>query len=130
MTQHLHAVTLLVPDYDEGLAFYVGKLGFALISDITLSDTKRWVLIAPNAACKTHLLLAKADGPDQQAAIGEQTGGRVGFFLHTDQFDTDYARMDAAGVTFDEAPRTETYGKVVVWRDPWGNRWDLMQLTN
>ena len=128
MTQHLHAVTLLVPDYDAGLAFYVGKLGFALIRDITLSDTKRWVLIAPTPDCATHILLAKADGADQDAAIGKQTGGRVGFFLHTDQFDTDYERMNAAGVQFEEAPRTEPYGKVVVWRDPWGNRWDLLQL--
>ena len=129
MTQHLHAVTLLVPDYDAGIAFYVGKLGFALISDIALSDAKRWVLIAPSQACATHILLAKADGPEQDAAIGNQTGGRVGFFLHTDQFDADYARMKAAGVRFEEAPRTESYGKVVVWRDPWDNRWDLMQLT-
>ena len=124
---HLHAITLVVPDYDAGIAFYVGRLGFALTQDTTLSETKRWVLVTPPGG-QTHLLLAKADGADQTAAIGNQTGGRVGFFLHTDDFDADYAAMKAAGVTFCEAPRDEPYAKVVVWEDPFGNRWDLLEL--
>lgn len=127
MAQHLHAVALLVPDYDAGLAFYVGKLGFTCVSDIALENGKRWVLIQPQGS-QTHLLLAKAHGPEQDAAIGQQTGGRVGFFLHTDSFDRDVAHMRTQGITFEEEPRDEPYGKVVVWRDPFGNRWDLLQL--
>ena len=123
----LSAVTLVVPDYDAALAFYVGKLGFALICDIRQSDTKRWVLVAPPGAQECRLLLARADGPGQQAAIGNQTGGRVGFFLSTDDFARDHAAMRAAGVTFEEDPRHEPYGIVAVWRDPFGNRWDLLQ---
>ncbi len=128
MTLHLHAVALLVPDYDAGIAFYVGKVGFTLIQDTKLSATKRWVLIAPSPDATQHILLARADGPVQSAAIGNQAGGRVGFFLHSDDFDADYTRMHAAGVEFEEEPRDEPYGKVAVWRDPWGNRWDLLQL--
>lgn len=126
-TQQLHAVTLVVPSYDEGIAFYVDVMGFYLESDIDLGDGKRWVMVAPETE-GVALLLAQADGESQNRAIGNQTGGRVGFFLHTDDFDTDYARMHDAGVTFEEAPRDEPYGKVVVWRDPFGNRWDLLQL--
>ncbi|MEM9582078.1 MAG: VOC family protein [Pseudomonadota bacterium] len=128
MTLRLHAFSLLVPDYDEGIAFYVGKVGFSLIEDTQLSANKRWVLIAPSPDTPQHILLARADGPRQEAAIGNQTGGRVGFFLHSDDFDQDYKRMRAAGVTFEELPRSEPYGMVAVWRDPWGNRWDLLQL--
>lgn len=127
MGQHLSAVALVVPDYDAGIAFYVGKLGFELIEDTQQTQTKRWVLIAPKGA-QTRLLLAKADGPEQTAAIGNQTGGRVGFFLHTDDFKADHTRMKAAGVHFEEAPRHEPYGSVAVFRDPFGNRWDLLQL--
>ena len=119
-------VTILVPDYDAGIAFYVDKLGFDLLEDTKLSDTKRWVRVAPKGA-ETALLLAKADGPDQVAAIGHQTGGRVSFFLHTDDFERDYAAMTAAGVTFLEAPRHEPYGSVVVFQDPFGNKWDLIE---
>ena len=125
---HLHAVAIVIPDYDSAIEFYVGKLGFALIHDTRLSDTKRWVLVSPDNSAQTKILLAKADGPDQDAAIGSQTGGRVGFFLHTDDFDATYERMLEARVHFEETPRTEIYGKVVVWQDPWGNRWDLLQL--
>ncbi len=129
MALSLHAFTLVVPDYDAAIAFYVGKVGFTLIQDTKLSEAKRWVLIAASADAACHILLARADGAEQQAAIGKQTGGRVGFFLHSDDFDADYARMVAAGVTFEETARSEPYGKVAVWRDPWGNRWDLLQLT-
>lgn len=124
---HLHAVTLVVPDYEAGIAFYVEKLWFELRADIPLSDTKRWVLVAPPGG-QSQLLLAKADGPEQEAAIGNQTGGRVGFFLHSDDFATDYARLRNAGVKFEEEPRHEAYGTVAVFRDPFGNRWDLLQL--
>ncbi len=124
---HLHAFTLVVPDYAAGLAFYVGKLGFDLRADIDLGDGKRWVMVAPSGA-QTAVLLARADTPAQVAAIGNQTGGRVGFFLHTDDFATDHARLVAAGVQFEEEPRHESYGSVAVWVDPFGNRWDLLQL--
>lgn len=127
MRQRLHAVALVVPDYDAALSFYVGKLGFELIEDIPLTERKRWVLIAPPGG-EARLLLARADGPTQEAAIGNQTGGRVGFFLETDDFDRDHAAMLAAGVTFEETPRNEPYGRVAVWRDPFGNRWDLLEF--
>jgi len=124
----LHAVTLVVPDYDSAIDFYVARLGFELTQDVTLSPTKRWVLVTPPGGGGS-LLLAKADGAKQAAAIGTQTGGRVGFFLLSEDFDGDYDRMRAKGVNFEETPRTEAYGKVAVWQDPFGNRWDLLQLT-
>ena len=126
MSQTIANVTLLVPDYDAGIAFYVDQLGFALLEDTTLTATKRWVRVAPPGA-QTALLLAKADGNAQEAAIGQQTGGRVSFFLHTDNFARDYAAMRAKGVTFKEEPRHETYGSVVVFEDPFGNLWDLIE---
>ncbi|MEM9349561.1 MAG: VOC family protein [Pseudomonadota bacterium] len=128
MTTSLHAVTVVVPDYDAGIEFYVGKLAFNLTADHDLGGGKRWVLVEPPGG-GTKLLLAKAAGEQQQAAIGNQTGGRVGFFLLSDDFEADYAKMRAAAVDFEEDPREETYGKVVVWRDPFGNRWDLLQLS-
>jgi catechol 2,3-dioxygenase-like lactoylglutathione lyase family enzyme len=124
---HLHAFTVLVPDYDAGIAFYVGTLGFDLRADTPLGPGKRWVLVAPKGG-QTAILLARANGTAQEAAIGNQTGGRVGFFLATDDFAADHARMTAAGVQFEEEPRHETYGSVAVWRDPFGNRWDLLQF--
>ena len=126
MTQTIANVTLLVPDYDAGIAFYVDQLGFDLLEDTKLSKTKRWVRVAPKGAA-TALLLAKADGAAQDAAIGHQTGGRVSFFLHTDDFARDYAAMQAKGVTFKEEPRHEAYGSVVVFQDPFGNLWDLIE---
>jgi catechol 2,3-dioxygenase-like lactoylglutathione lyase family enzyme len=118
-------VALVVPDYDAAIAFYVGQLGFRLTEDID-QGAKRWVTVEPPAGgCR--LLLARAAGPEQQAAIGNQTGGRVGFFLETRDFARDHAAMQAAGVTFEEAPRQEPYGTVAVWRDPFGNRWDLIE---
>ena len=122
---HISAVALVVPDYQDGLDFYVGKLGFELIDDIDIGGGKRWVQVAPPGG-ETRLLLAKASGPEQTAAIGRQTGGRVGFFLKVDDFLEMHARMIAADVTFEEDPRDEPYGMVAVFRDPWGNRWDLL----
>lgn len=129
MKQNLHAVTLVVPDYDDALAFYTKRLGFQLLKDIDLGGGKRWVLITPPGSDGGGLLLAKADGPEQRATIGNQTGGRVGFFLQTDDFQRDYTQMRANGVHFEETPRFESYGTVAVWRDPYGNRWDLIQFT-
>ncbi len=127
MKQVIGAITLVVPDYDEAIGFYTGSLGFELVEDTRLSETKRWVLVAPRGSGETRLLLALADGDAQQAAIGNQTGGRVFLFLHTDDFDRDHAAMTAAGVTFLEAPRAEPYGKVAVFADPFGNKWDLIE---
>jgi catechol 2,3-dioxygenase-like lactoylglutathione lyase family enzyme len=129
MKRHIGAISLVVPDYDEALHFYVGKLGFDLIEDTELGDAKRWVLVAPKGSRETRILLARADGPDQRAAIGNQTGGRVFLFLNTDDFDRDFEAMRAAGVDFLEAPRNEPYGKVAVFRDPFGNKWDLIEAS-
>ena len=124
MPSRLSAVALVVPDYDPAIAFYVGRLGFRLTADIDQGH-KRWVTVAPPGG-GTQLVLARAEGPVQTAAIGHQTGGRVFLFLETDDFARDHAAMLAAGVTFEEAPRREPYGTVAVWRDPFGNRWDLI----
>ncbi|WP_120632887.1 VOC family protein [Ruegeria sp. EL01] len=129
MQQSLHAVTLVVPDYDDAIAFYTETLDFKLIQDIDLGGGKRWVRVTPRGFNDASLLLAKAVGPEQHAAIGNQTGGRVGFFLQTDDFARDHEAMLAKGVTFEEDPRHEPYGSVAVWRDPFGNRWDLIQFT-
>ncbi len=128
VARNLYAMAILVPDYDDALDFYVKKLGFVLREDVTLSEDKRWVVIAPDMNCATNLLLAKARGSRQEAAVGDQFGGRVGLFLNTDNFDREYQKMQAAGVNFEEEPRDEDYGKVAVWRDPFGNRWDLLEL--
>lgn len=120
------AVALVVPEYDAAITFYVGALGFTLTEDTDLGGGKRWVLVTPRGG-ETSLLLAKAQGPAQVAAIGAQTGGRVGFFLETEDFARDHARFCAAGVPFEEAPRAEPYGRVAVFRDPFGNRWDLVE---
>ncbi len=129
MAQLISAVTLLVDDYDRAIDFYVNSLGFTLLEDTKLSDTKRWVLVAPSQADaqSTSILIAKADTDAQIASIGEQTGGRVSFFLRTDQFDQDYSAMLEKGVRFLEEPRDEVYAKVVVFEDPFGNKWDLLQ---
>jgi catechol 2,3-dioxygenase-like lactoylglutathione lyase family enzyme len=129
MAQHVSAFAIVVPDYDEGIDFYVNTLGFDLIEDTPQSDTKRWVLVAPKGA-QTRILLAKDANSQQTAVIGNQTGGRVGFFLNTDDFEADYKRMTSAGVFFEEAPRHEVYGSVAVFQDPFRNRWDLLQLNS
>ena len=119
-------IALLVRDYDEAIAYYTGALGFTLIEDTAMSPTKRWVVLAPHAD-GARLLLAKASGPEQEAAVGRQFGGRVGFFLHTEDFARDHARMLGAGVRFIEAPRHEPFGTVAVFEDIYGNRWDLIE---
>ncbi|MBV2353002.1 VOC family protein [Streptomyces sp. J2-1] len=121
-------VTLLVSEYDEAVRFYTEALGFRLAADETRADGTRWVVVEPGPEQGgTGLLLARAKNDDQRARVGDQTGGRVGFFLHTDDFARDHARMTAAGVTFLEAPRHEPYGSVAVFEDLYGNRWDLLQ---
>jgi catechol 2,3-dioxygenase-like lactoylglutathione lyase family enzyme len=121
-------VTLVVDDYDEAIRFYTGALGFRLAEDTPRPDGSRWVVVEADGGGEgTALLLARAEGERQRARIGDQTGGRVGFFLHTDDFARDHARMTAAGVTFLEEPRHEPYGTVAVFRDLYGNRWDLLQ---
>ncbi|CZT33990.1 VOC family protein [Rhizobium sp. 9140] len=127
MRQTIARVTLVVPDYDEAIAFYRDSLGFELLDDLDMEDGKRWVVLRPRGARETALLIAKADGAAQLAAIGNQTGGRVAFFLHTDDFARDHAAMLAKGVTFREEPRHEPYGIVAVFADPFGNLWDLLQ---
>ncbi|AXI81040.1 VOC family protein [Peterkaempfera bronchialis] len=125
---HLGLVAVVVRDYDEAIAFYVESLGFELVEDTRISEEKRWVVVAPPGARESAVLLARAAGREQEARIGDQTGGRVGWFLNTEAFDRDYQRMRAAGVVFEEAPRHEPYGTVAVFRDLYGNRWDLIQL--
>jgi catechol 2,3-dioxygenase-like lactoylglutathione lyase family enzyme len=119
-------IALVVADYDEAIAFYCGKLGFQLVADTPLGEDKRWVIVAPPGG-GARLLLAKASGERQRAAVGNQTGGRVGFFLETDDFDRDFGAFTAAGVRFLEPPRHEAYGSVAVFEDLYGNRWDLIE---
>ena len=118
--------TLFVADYDEAIAFYVDRVGFTLLEDTPLSPGKRWVVAAP-AADGPGLLLAKAADEAQRARIGDQGGGRVMFFVQSDDFAADHARMTAGGVRFVEGPRHEAYGTVAVFEDLYGNRWDLIQ---
>lgn len=127
MKQNISAVAVVVPDYDEAIAFYVATLGFDLVEDTRLSANKRWVLVSPPGSNGTCLLLAKADDETQAAVIGNQTGGRVFLFLTTDDFERDHAAMLRKGVDFLETPRNESYGRVAVFRDPFGNKWDLIQ---
>jgi len=126
MARHLALISLLVGDYDEALSFYVGKLGFDLIEDSDMGAGKRWVVVSPGPG-GSRFLLARAADDHQAARIGDQGGGRVWLFLHTDDFAGDHARMSAAGVRFLEAPRHEAYGSVAVFEDLYGNRWDLLQ---
>lgn len=125
---HIGLVSLVVADYDDAIDFYVNKVGFELIEDTDLGDGKRWVIVGPKGACESRLLLAKASGETQTAAIGNQTGGRVGFFLNTDDFARDHALMKKAGVQFLEEPRYEPYGTVAVFANLYGNKWDLLEL--
>jgi uncharacterized glyoxalase superfamily protein PhnB len=127
MQQYLAGISLVVNDYDEAIEFYTRKLSFTLLEDTRMSDTKRWVVIAPPGSTGCTLLLAKAANDAQKAAVGNQTGGRVFLFLHTDDFDRDYNQMQQAGIEFIESPRQEAYGKVVVFADLYGNRWDLIE---
>jgi len=122
-------VTVVVADYDEAIAFYTGALGFELREDSVLSSTKRWVVVAPKGG-EAGVLLAKAADEQQADRVGDQTGGRVGFFLHTEDFAGDHERITAAGVRFVEGPRTEEYGTVAVFEDLYGNRWDLIERSD
>jgi catechol 2,3-dioxygenase-like lactoylglutathione lyase family enzyme len=125
--RHVALVALLVRDYDEAVAWFKAALGFVLLEDSDQGGGKRWVRIAPTADASFALLLARAVNTAQTAQIGNQHGGRVGFFLHTDDFARDHARLQAAGAHIEQAPRTEAYGTVLVFRDLYGNRWDLIQ---
>jgi len=127
MPQRLAHVTFLVKDYEEAIAFFTGSLGFQLVEDTALGDGKRWVVVAPPGSGGTSLLLARASTPEQAARVGDQTGERVFLFLHTDDFQRDYDRMQSHGVRFAEQPRDEPYGTVVVFLDLYGNKWDLIQ---
>ena len=129
MSQRIAYVSLVVRDYDEAIRFYTRLLGFTLIEDTSLPGGKRWVLVAPPGEEKgARLLLAKAANPGQEKHVGNQTGGRVFLFLHTDDFWRDYRAMTARGVSFLELPRLEPYGTVAVFEDLYGNKWDLLQL--
>lgn len=125
LNKRLAMLALIVPDYDEGIAFFTETLGFSLIADED-QGSKRWVVVRPPQG-GSDILLARATGASQDAAIGQQGAGRVWLFLSTDDFAADHKRMSQAGVHFEEAPRHEPYGIVAVFRDPWGNRWDLLQ---
>jgi catechol 2,3-dioxygenase-like lactoylglutathione lyase family enzyme len=122
----LSAVTFLVREYDEAIAWFCDKLGFQLIENTRLSEAKRWVRVAPNEG-QTCFLLARADSTEQRAAIGKAAGGRVAFFLQTNDFTKDFTRIKANGVSFLEEPRAEAYGIVAVFEDLYGNKWDLIQ---
>ncbi|MBU2992908.1 VOC family protein [Octadecabacter sp. 1_MG-2023] len=126
MNQRLSTLSILVPDYEAGIAFFVDQLGFDLLED-TDQGHKRWVKVAPKGA-ETAFLIAKASTPEQIAAIGNQGGGRVWLILETDDFARDYAAFTTNGITFEEQPRHEPYGTVAVFNDPFGNRWDLIEF--
>lgn len=129
MLQSIGLVALVVRDYEEALAFYVGVLGFSVVEDRPVPEQKkRWVVVAPPGATESQLLLARAVGPEQSSRIGNQTGGRVFLFLRTDDFWRDYNAYAAKGVVFVRSPKEEPYGTVAVFRDPYGNLWDLVQM--
>ena len=127
MRQSIAQVTLIVPDYDEAIAWFTQALGFLIVEDVDLGHHKRWVVVAPQGSTGAQLVLAEPGDDQQTARVGDQTGGRVFLFLHTDDFWRDHARMKAHGVHFVEVPRKEPYGWVAVFEDNWGNRWDLLE---
>lgn len=127
MKQSLAYVALVVADYDEAIRFYTDKLNFVLKEDTTLSATKRWVLLAPAGSGGCCLLLAKAANQQQESRVGNQTGGRVFLFLHTDNFWRDFNAMQEKGIEFIREPVTESYGTVAVFKDLYGNLWDLIE---
>jgi catechol 2,3-dioxygenase-like lactoylglutathione lyase family enzyme len=127
MPQHIGYVSLLVRDYDKAIAYFTGRLGFGLVEDTDLGNGKRWVLIAPRGSLETRILLAKAVTEDQARHIGDQAGGRVFLFLHTDDFWRDYAAYRSKGVVFVRDPKEESYGTVAVFADLYGTLWDLLQ---
>jgi catechol 2,3-dioxygenase-like lactoylglutathione lyase family enzyme len=127
MNRYIAQIAIVVADYDEAIQFYTKKLNFTLVEDTVMSDTKRWVLVRPTGNSGTCLLLAKAANAEQQSRVGNQTGGRVFLFLYTDDFWRDYKNMQAAGVEFVREPADEVYGTVAVFKDLYGNLWDLIQ---
>jgi catechol 2,3-dioxygenase-like lactoylglutathione lyase family enzyme len=127
--QSIGYISLVVRDYDEAIGFYVHKLDFTLIEDKVIeAQNKRWVLLAPPGSTESRLLLARAVGPEQASRVGNQTGGRVFLFLHTDDFWRDFRRYRERGVVFVREPKSESYGTVAVFQDLYGNLWDLLQL--
>jgi catechol 2,3-dioxygenase-like lactoylglutathione lyase family enzyme len=126
MSQHLAHIALLVDDYDRAIAWFTSKLGFELVEDTRLSEEKRWVLLTPRGSTGCSLLLARAANPEQVKAIGNQSGGRVFLFLRTDDFHRDHAAMVDKGVEFVRGPVIESWGTVAVFRDLYGNLWDLI----
>jgi catechol 2,3-dioxygenase-like lactoylglutathione lyase family enzyme len=127
MARRIGGVSMLVHDYDEAIDYYVSKAGFHLVEDTSMSDTKRWVVIEPKNNSGTQIILAKAVSEEEKKCVGNQGGGRVWLFLHTDDFHRDYAAMSANGVQFLEKPREEVYAIVAVFQDLYGNKWDLLQ---
>jgi len=127
MTQRLAHIALLVDDYDKAIEFYTEKLLFRLVEDTMLSSTKRWVIVSPSGSSECNFLLAKAATDEQQSRIGNQTGGRVFLFLHTDDFDNYFQNLKKQGVTIVREPVAEPYGKVAVFADMYGNLWDLIE---
>jgi catechol 2,3-dioxygenase-like lactoylglutathione lyase family enzyme len=127
LKQHIAHIALVVDDYDKAIEFYTQKLNFNLIEDTVLSETKRWVLVAPNGSSECKLLLAKAASEEQQSRVGNQTGGRVFLFLYTDNFERDYNEMKSEGIEFVRPPSKESYGTVAVFKDLYGNLWDLIE---
>jgi catechol 2,3-dioxygenase-like lactoylglutathione lyase family enzyme len=130
MDQQIVHIALVVDDYDEAIQFYTRKLRFTLVEDTPQSETKRWVLVKPPGTGECCLLLAKGAGDEQKSRIGNQTGGRVFLFLKTDDFERDYQKFRDNGVQFTREPKTEAYGTVAVFKDLYGNLWDLVQFTN
>lgn len=126
MSQHLTSVAYLVRDYDDAIDYFTKVLDFRLVEDTVLSETKRWVVVAPQGKAGAALVLAKAATPEQMKTVGNQTAGRVFLFLHTDDFMRDYEQMKSRGVHFREEPRKELYGTVAVFDDLYGNKWDLV----
>ncbi|MES2731221.1 MAG: VOC family protein [Bacteroidota bacterium] len=127
MTQQIAHIAIVVDDYDQAIAFYTKKLHFSLIEDTVLSESKRWVLIAPPGSTGCRLLLAQAANEEQRSRVGNQTGGRVLLFLHTDNLQRDYQNLLDQGITIVRAPTTEAWGKVAVFADLYGNLWDLIE---
>ena len=127
MPQSFVGVTILVPSYEDGLIFFRDVLGFAVLEDTPLSPNKRWVVVAPSPSAGAALVLAIPSGERQRTRVGDQTGGRVGFFLQSGDFWADYEKLLGRGVSFLETPRREAYGLVAVFVDPWGGKWDLLQ---
>ena len=130
MKQKIAHIALVVDDYDKAIEFYTTKLHFELIEDIKLSESKRWVLIAPKGSTECSLLLAKASTEEQKGRIGNQTGGRVFLFLYTDNFERDFNNLIANKIKILREPSVESYGRVAVFEDIYGNHWDLIEPTN